>query len=294
MLFILLTTIFLLVIAMWWLMSIFTCKGRQDDIDFSQSQPQTDEWEQEEEDVPKRCPFYCINMESAYKRRKHIHNAFVNNMGLNVEFIPGVDTRGKQWEKYKRFLTNDGLSRLQIAIQKNRRLRHHELTPGAVGCFLSHVACWKKFLGTNPKDNDMVFILEDDSQPHPEFLDVLDSVLQSPPPDADLILFSYISFGNKTKVKYGNMEYELLRRPSRFYLLNAYMISGKGARKTLDLLEKNDMRFEKQIDSHMTDLVNLGHINVYNLMEDMCPQTPLGPTSIQTVPMQERNNKKKQ
>jgi GR25 family glycosyltransferase involved in LPS biosynthesis len=237
------------------------------------------------------CPFYCINMENAHQRRRHIHYKFVSNMGIPVEFVKGVDTRGRKWREYKHFLTDNGLSKLEIAIQKNRRLRHHELTPGAVGCFLSHLECWKKFLATHPKDDDMVFILEDDSNPHPEFADVLHDVLANPPPDADVILFSFISFGNKDKVKSGGMEYELLQRPSRFYLLNAYMISARGIRKILSLLEQNDMRFEKQIDSHMTDLVNMGHIKVYNLMEDVCPQTPLGPTSIQTVPMQPKNQK---
>lgn len=239
----------------------------------------------------KMCPFYCINMENAHQRRRHIYYQFVRNMDIPVEFVQGVDTRGDKWKKYKHFLTEKGLEKLEIAIKKNRRLRHHELTPGAVGCFLSHVQCWRKFLATNPKDDDVVFILEDDSSPHPEFLDVLHDVLSNPPPDADVILFSFITFGNKMKVQSGGVEYELLVHPSRFYLLNAYMVSGKGARKMLSLLEKDDMRFEKQIDSHMTDLVNKGQIKVYNIMEDVCPQTPLGSTSIQTLPMQPRNHK---
>lgn len=241
-----------------------------------------------QEKMERHLPIYCINLDTALNRKEHIYRKFVIDMGLSVNFVSAVDTREGKWRHYNRYLTDKAMEQLERSIEDNVRQHHHELTPGAVGCFLSHIRCFERFLARNPQDDDYALILEDDSNPLPEFKEALISVLNQPPPDADIILMSFIAFGNTQDIQVSDMEYVFLDYPSRFYLLNAYLVSGKGARNIMQHFEESHSRFEKQIDSHMTELVNNQRIKVYTLTKDMCPQTALGPTSIQTVPMREK------
>jgi len=63
---------------------------------------------------------------------------------------------------------------------------HTQLTRPAIGCFLSHLKIWKRFLEGN---GDRLVILEDDAVPSPQYsAAAVDRVLAALPADADLVL----------------------------------------------------------------------------------------------------------
>lgn len=221
-------------------------------------------------------PIYCINLETETLRRNHIRMAFAP-LSSRIEFVAAVDTRENKWQEYIMHLNEEGVKQLQKNLVKKKRDFHFELTPGAIGCFLSHIKTWRQFQTQYP-DQSFALILEDDSIPKPAFFSTLMKTIDNIPKDADIILLNYLMAGEKTRVD----GFFRMGRRSIFYLLNCYIITQQGAGKILDQFEnKDDSKFHKQIDSYMTDLIRNGIITVYCIPESICPQAYITPTSIQ-------------
>lgn len=232
-------------------------------------------------------PFYCINIETDEVRRKHIEKHFSK---FNVEIIPAVDTRNNKWKNYKHHLTRDALVQVERAISNTYRIDHHELTQGAIGCFLSHMKCWKLFLERHDtsKEDKCLFVLEDDAVPKDEFEPMLRKVLKNLPKDADIVLFSHVKSGPEEKIKVAeDLELLKLKEDAIFYLLNAYLIRASAIKKIFKHLRNRGMRFDKQVDSYMTHLMQMGLVNVYTTIDSVCPQIYVTSTSIQTIKMYE-------
>lgn len=73
-----------------------------------------------------------INLDSATERLAHMENE-MSNLGLSFERMPAVSAQDASASE--------------------------TLLPAEIGCYLSHVACWKRFLET---DDEHCLILEDD------------------------------------------------------------------------------------------------------------------------------------
>lgn len=71
------------------------------------------------------------------------------------------------------------------------RRRHEQLTPGAVGCYYSHLACWKV---AESQGVEVALVFEDDAAPPPE-LDVR-GIVRGSPADWDIILLGYDDHGS--------------------------------------------------------------------------------------------------
>lgn len=225
-----------------------------------------------------RVPIYCINLPSEYTRREHILKMF----GSFVEIVDAVDTRNNNWQKYSHYLSDDGLKQMKRSELTKTRRQHYELTPGAIGCFLSHIKCWNKFLDLDPLDKEFVFILEDDTMPAISFDKTFTHIVEDFPPKCDILLCDFLAFGNIEDETYNGLEYRRLHPPSGFYLLNAYFITAGGIKKIFEDLHKRNNKFYKQLDSHLTDLINDGTIQVLTLEKQECFQIGISPTSIQT------------
>jgi GR25 family glycosyltransferase involved in LPS biosynthesis len=223
-------------------------------------------------------PIYCINLASETKRREHIQDVF----GSYVEFVEAIDTRDDKWKEYSHYLSEDGIHQMRRSELTKTRQKHYELTPGAIGCFLSHIKCWNKFLDTYPNDGDFVFILEDDTMPAVTFHKTFANVANAFPPECDLLLCDHLAFGDMEQVEHHGVEYRKLLPHSAFYLLNAYFITARGIKKILHYLFKNDNKFHKQLDSYLSDLSKEEVITVYTLKDNECFQIGISPTSIQT------------
>jgi len=225
-----------------------------------------------------KVPIYCINLATEEARKEHILKVF----GPYVEIVEAVDTRDNKWQNYSHYLTTEGLKQMKRSEITKKRDQHYELTPGAIGCFLSHIKCWNKFLDTYPSDNDFVFILEDDTMPSVSFDKTFTKIVNDFPPKCDIILCSHVAYGEMEPVEHNDVEYNRMVPYCAFYLLNAYFITARGIKKIMSELHKNDNKFYKQLDSYLTDLLNEGALNIFILKESECYQVGISPTSIQT------------
>lgn len=225
-----------------------------------------------------RVPIYCINQASEYSRREHILKTF----GSFVEIVEAVDTRDNKWQNYSHYLTDEGLRQMKRSEMTKTRRQHYELTPGAIGCFLSHIKCWNKFLELDPLDKEFCFILEDDTMPSVSFDKTFTQIVDDFPPKCDILLCDHLAFGDMEDETYNDVEYKRLFPPCSFYLLNAYFITAGGIKKIFNDLHERGNKFHKQLDSHLTDLLNDGTLNILILKEQQCFQIGISPTSIQT------------
>ncbi|MFM9942666.1 MAG: glycosyltransferase family 25 protein [Hyphomicrobiaceae bacterium] len=90
-----------------------------------------------------------------------------------------------------RALTGDQLRRLLADPSAvDRPLEHYlQMTRPAVGCFLSHLAIWKQFLGSGAPH---ILVLEDDAVPVEGYAPGQGrAVLRAMPDDADMLLLGY-------------------------------------------------------------------------------------------------------
>jgi GR25 family glycosyltransferase involved in LPS biosynthesis len=141
------------------------------------------------------------------------------------------------------------------------RRRHHELTRGAVGCFLSHLEIYCELLRSN---HEYYIVFEDDAV----FLDRLSTWTrmkelckpQVSPPDWHLIMFGTV-FHSPTFVT-GHFE-----KVNRMFGTHAYAINRAGARKVLDWMSKRKM--ERQIDS---EFFMINGLNVYRTQRQLVVQ----------------------
>jgi GR25 family glycosyltransferase involved in LPS biosynthesis len=134
-------------------------------------------------------------------------------------------------------------------IIAEKRTKHHELSKGAVGCYLSHISIYEKLLQTT--DSDMFMIFEDDVLPS-DTIQVLEKEVAMAPKDWDILLIGGIYSGKDTFpiVKVGS-----------FYQLHAYIIKKNAVEKILNKCYP----IMYQIDSFLSDMSENNELNVYGL-----------------------------
>lgn len=177
---------------------------------------------------------YLVNMDRS-KERLEIMSQRLAALGINFERVPAVDG-SKLADTEKKQIT-----------APNWRYPY-VLTPGEVGCFLSHKKCWQKLIDSN---DDWALVLEDDSFFHQKAKEYFESTHWIPS-EVQLIQFSYAidtTYSDKTitlpngchlvRVKYSS--------PCGTY---AYMISREAALKALSMSNK----IEGPIDNFMFGL----------------------------------------
>jgi GR25 family glycosyltransferase involved in LPS biosynthesis len=179
---------------------------------------------------------YVINLDHRTDRLAAVQVA-INNMGVE-DFIrvPAIDTRSQV-----EFPKEQVLDESMAAIRRGHRLEHHELTTGAVGCYLSHMKCWSLLKHSG---DACALILEDDV------------VFTNTPEDFDRI----VSIGRAELA--GGLDIFLLGHsfdvagPERtmsvekFYGTYAYLISASVCDKLLRLA----LPIKYQLDSFMSKL----------------------------------------
>jgi GR25 family glycosyltransferase involved in LPS biosynthesis len=211
---------------------------------------------------------FCIHLPTETRRKDKIKRYF-----KNIRFFQAIDTRGQKWIDYSDILTTRAIHQLHETSINKFRWKHSDLTPGAIGCFLSHLSLYKHL---QTMSNKRIFlIIEDDSIPHYDFTDYLKKTLDNMPKDTDLYLLNYHVIGKLTFIP--DADCYKLPFHSRFYLLNCYLITQDGIRKVLDNFHKIDV----QIDSWLSDLNRQEKINIYCSKKIICSQDPSASTTIQ-------------
>lgn len=93
---------------------------------------------------------FVINALQATKRRKHIEQELSTFLFLDVEFVPAI--MGKE-------LSPEEIEN-SFDVEYYKKRSRTSLSPGVIGCTLSHRLCYKKLL---EGDDNFALILEDDA-----------------------------------------------------------------------------------------------------------------------------------
>ena len=179
---------------------------------------------------------YVINLDHRTDRLAAVQVA-INNMGIE-DFIrvPAIDTRSQI-----DFPKEQVLDESMAAIRRGHRLEHHELTTGAVGCYLSHMKCWSLL---KESGDAFALILEDDVvfSNTPKDFDRIVSIGQAELADGlDILLLGHT---------FDFVEPERTMSVDKFYCTHAYLISALACDKLLRLA----LPMKCQLDSFMSKL----------------------------------------
>jgi GR25 family glycosyltransferase involved in LPS biosynthesis len=212
-----------------------------------------------------KLELYLINLEHR-KDRFEITNNLLKDYNFNdVIRFPAVLGINISNEELIKIVEPSAIK----SILNNYRKDHHELSYGAVGCYLSHVNIWKKLEFDNL---DYAIIFEDDALPNFSFFELKDIIKNYVPDDWDIILFGGI-YNNNTKIN------DYILKIFTFYEMHAYIINKKGALKLLPKV----FPIKKQIDSLLSDLASNNEVNMYGITQNKWTQNPqINNTDIQT------------
>lgn len=191
------------------------------------------------DDILKRTKLYCISLKDRDDRRRYIKKHLSK---LNIEYIDAVDTRNNKYKQYKHEVSDRAWKSLDELMKTKIRKYHHSLTPGAIGCYLSHLKIYKKMIEQN---DELAVIFEDDIKVNnTDYYNRLASILRNYPYNYDmLILGIHGASGIINKSKYFELNIN-----GRFHGMFSYIITKKGAMK---ILQNQDL-INIQIDSFIS------------------------------------------
>jgi len=178
--------------------------------------------------------------------------------------IVTLPRRSDRWEKLVRRLARVGISgarkfsAVDGATLEEAALRcfldrdcvlsdaptsHTQLTRPAIGCFLSHLKIWQRFLNG---DGDRLVILEDDATPSPHYSPAaVGEVLAALPADADLVLLGCTIMAGLA----AETENPLFYRVYYFNGTYAYLLTRKGCAQLLQQLLPMRAHIDHQISA---------------------------------------------
>jgi GR25 family glycosyltransferase involved in LPS biosynthesis len=192
---------------------------------------------------------YVINLDSAHDRLGHFKKEVANSDLVNQSFIRFPAIRGASLD-IQAMVSPKALWEISEAERTGFRLRHYQLSRGAVGCYTSHMRLWESILKT---DKEVALIFEDDAQIFPTIHQY--ATTTAFPSDFDLILLGYVCFKCRKDSRSGFV------RVNRFFGMHGYLISTRGIRKILANHRVSPIR--KQIDSMLSDMAQAGDLIVY-------------------------------
>ena len=156
------------------------------------------------------------------------------------------------------YLSEHAKSEFQEVKSQGYRTKHHQLTDGGVGCFLSHTSLAKKLVDEE-EDDVQYIVFEDDIACKPNSKQQFDKYMKQAPEDWD-----YLSF-QQWKLE-GDDVNEHFKRPSSFWGTGFYVMNKSGAQKLLD--EMNSVKMDGQIDAYLSRMSQQRKMNLY-----ACPKS---------------------
>lgn len=195
---------------------------------------------------------FVINLEKNAERLNHFLNSYFNS-DLNVIKLERFNAIYGRKLDLKDYVTNKAYDQIISAEKNGYRVRHYELTRGAVGCFLSHASIFKKLLSDNKHEFYMIF--EDDAFVPPKVIHRLEYFVTNAPNDWDILVFGVIR-----EVLYDKGQ--LFDKVKTWWGLFGYIINKRGAEKFMREFQVN--KIDKQIDSMMSMMIVENKLNVYS------------------------------
>lgn len=194
-------------------------------------------------------PVFIINLDQHLVKYKNAKTALEKQGFINIQRIPAIDGIRHDIDNYSKTLT---LHTQFLIDNPDYRCSHQQLnTLGGVGCYLSHVKCWKKMLEAGYPE---IIVFEDDLNLIPNFKEEYNKMMESIPIDCDILSFGYLRLLDKHLFK-GPIE--MLR--TKYYGTQAYYITKQGAEKLLS----KAFPIEMQIDGYISLMNYYNYINIY-------------------------------
>lgn len=166
------------------------------------------------------------------------------------------------------YVAQESYKDLLTAERNGYRLRHYELTRGAVGCYLSHIKALEEAQKSN---KEYAIIFEDDVRLLTnDVLADLNEQLTKIPKTWDVLLLGCVCYVcGKFTTHYD---------ANRFILLHAYVVKQSCLPTLISLLKGNPIK--QQLDAEISDLAVDGKIKVFCLRKKIAMQYSMG-TNIQ-------------
>ncbi len=196
---------------------------------------------------------YYINLDRRPDRDENVKKE-ISKVGYSgpVERIPAVDGRELDIANLSdNLITKEGKA---DALNKNGGL-YYVMTPGAIGCALSHHNLATKIIEEMTDDN-YVLILEDDVVLEDDFMNKLNGYLKEMP-KFDILLLGYHMKQNKMV---GDSFYD---KPLKSWGTFGFVTNKKGSKELLKLFP-----IKYQVDTEMHKLYNNDNLQVYSLKEN--------------------------
>ena len=206
---------------------------------------------------------FVINLDKNIERLTSFMEYYTSSdlTAIPIERFAAIN--GKQIDISK-YVSDIAYKQIMDAEKNGYRMRHYELTRGAVGCFLSHTSLYNKLL-KDPK-NTYYLIFEDDARVPPVCLDIVQSYVENAPEDWDILLYGVL----RKVITARNSSYDKVRV---WWGLFGYVINKQGAKKIIDYLHENN-KIDKQIDSMLSLMIIEDKLNVYSTRDQIINHNP--------------------
>ena len=192
---------------------------------------------------------YLINLDRRTERLAVTMPALRRFGFTAVARWPAVDSRTFSRDEMRALVKPEALA----PIWNHQRAHHHELSVGAVGCYLSHVRLWESFVRTS--NRECLIVMEDDTNPTMT-TDELDAIIRRElPSDFDVLFFGV--FGEHDPQATRTIE----KLTSPFYGTHAYLIH----RKCIPMLLERALPMDMQLDSWLSRFGMDATLNIYTI-----------------------------
>lgn len=211
---------------------------------------------------------YLINMDRNKDRLQHFIRQWMRTDMKKKQFnrVTGVDGKKINIGSY---VSKRAYKEIKDIESNGYRTKHYQLTPGGVGCYLSHLKTYKMI---SESENDYGLIFEDDVNIPKDFYVKFNNILRYVPNDWDILLLSCHCIRCKRQEVFSNV--------NKFIWLHCYLVRKESAKKLVDYLGKRYI--EQQIDSELSDIAtNQNWLNIYCINTSLSTQGGQFSTEIQ-------------
>ena len=185
---------------------------------------------------------------------KSYHNSDMNHIPLKR--FPAVNGKNVITDKW---LTSSSTAELKSVLNRGFRTHHYQLTPGAIGCFISHYNLAKQLL--HDKSTESYLIFEDDISINPYAHRKIKKLLHYAPRDWDIITFhTHRILSNPVNKHFTKID--------GFWGTTMYLIHKRGAKKFVDYVDKH--LIDGQVDAYLSKMGQQGLINIYSSKSHLC------------------------
>lgn len=211
---------------------------------------------------------YLIHMEKNKDRLFNFNNYYNKSDIKFKEFKIFPAIIGKDLNLID-YVSPKGYNQIILTEKIKKRVHHYDLTRGAVGCYLSHLAIYKIL---TESDFKYTIIFEDDIIIASDFYERMLYGLSVVPDDWDILLLGVMCLKCDIKEDYIKI--------NRFWGTHGYIIKKTGAMKLVEYLDKP---LSKQIDADLSLLIKRKLINVYSINPLIVAQDPRFGSDIQEL-----------